>query len=224
MGKVLVFDCNETLIDLESLNPVFERILGSKEGMRVWFANMILYSCALTLSESYVPFTEIGGSVMEMLAKARGKKITTEDREELAERFASMPVHPEVPNALKRLKTAGFRLFTLTDTPAATNGKQLERAGILDLFERRFSVDDTVKRHKPAREAYDHVIQTLGVKPSEVTMIACHIWDTMGAVAVGWDAAFIARKENAVLGVGPQATYVGRDLNEIADQLIARNR
>jgi len=60
-------------------------------------------------------------------------------------------------------------------------------------------------------------------KPSDVTLVACHIWDTMGAVAGGWDAAFIARKENAVLSVGPQPTYVGRDLNEIADQLIAKN-
>jgi len=223
MGKILIFDCNETLIDLESLNPVFERILGSKESMRVWFANMILYSCALTLSDSYVPFTDIGGSVLEMLAHARGKKISADDRAELAQRFSSMPVHPEVPGALKRLKDAGFRLFTLTDTPAATNGKQLEQAGILNLFERRFSVDDTVQRHKPAREAYDHVVKTLEVKPSEATMIACHIWDTMGAVAAGWDAAFIARKENEVLGVGPQPTYVGRDLNEIADQLIAKH-
>src|SRR5580658_6946793 len=75
-GKILVFDCNETLIDLESLNPVFERILGSPnsgDSMRIWFANMILYSCALTLSESYVPFTDIGSSVLEMLAKARGR-------------------------------------------------------------------------------------------------------------------------------------------------------
>lgn len=223
MGKILVFDCNETLIDLESLNPVFERILGSKESMRVWFANMILYSCALTLSDSYVPFTDIGGSVLEMLANARGRKITADDKADLAKRFASMPAHPEVPGALRRLKKAGFRLFTLTDTPAATNEKQLEQASILDLFERRFSVDDSVRRHKPARQAYDYVAKTLGVKPTEVTLIACHIWDTMGAVAAGWDAAFIARKENAVLGVGPQPTYSGRDLNEIADQLIERH-
>ncbi|CEG58307.1 Haloacid dehalogenase, type II (fragment) [Legionella fallonii LLAP-10] len=50
-----------------------------------------------------------------------------------------------------------------------------------------------------------------------MTLIACHIWDTIGAVA-----AFIARKENEVLSVGPQPTYIGRDLNEIADQLIEK--
>jgi 2-haloacid dehalogenase len=48
----------------------------------------------------------------------------------------------------------GFRLFTLTDNTLAISGRQLERAGVIDLFERRFSVDESVRRHKPAQEAY----------------------------------------------------------------------
>jgi 2-haloacid dehalogenase len=53
-------------------------------------------------------------------------------------------------------------------------------------------------------------------------MIACHTWDTLGAVAAGWQAALIKRVGNDVLGVGPQPQIVGNDLNEVADQLIAR--
>src|SRR4029077_12023987 len=56
-------------------------------------------------------------------------------------RFSTMPPHPEVPAALRKLRDAGFRLFTLTDNLLEVQTRQLEHGGILDLFERRFSAD-----------------------------------------------------------------------------------
>jgi 2-haloacid dehalogenase len=44
----------------------------------------------------------------------------------------------------------------------------------------------------------------------------------LGAVAAGWGAALIKRLGNEVLSVGPQPTFVGADLNDVASQLIAR--
>ena len=57
-----------------------------------------------------------------------------------------------VPAALRKLRDAGFRLFTLTDNLLEVQTRQLEHGGIVDLFERRFSADG-VKRHKPSPEA-----------------------------------------------------------------------
>ena len=48
--------------------------------------------------------------------------------------------------------------------------------------------------------------------------------DTLGAVAAGWEAALVKRIGNDVLGVGPQPQIVGDDLNDVADQLIARHK
>jgi 2-haloacid dehalogenase len=42
------------------------------------------------------------------------------------------------------------------------------------------------------------------------------------AVAAGWKAALIRRSGNDLLGVGPQPQFVGADLNDVADQLIAQ--
>src|SRR5271170_3925181 len=50
----IVFDVNETLLDLETMAPTFERIFGDRLAMRLWFANFILYSTALTVANSYV--------------------------------------------------------------------------------------------------------------------------------------------------------------------------
>ena len=220
---LIVFDVNETLLDLETMEPTFQRIFGEKSAMRLWFANLIMYSEALTLAGCYVPFTDIASAVMKMLADTRGIKIDDRDKKELADKFSTMPPHPEVPAALRKLRNAGFRLFTLTNNLPDVQRRQLEHGGIADLFERRFSVDG-VKRHKPARAVYAYVEKELGVGPSQLCLVACHTWDTLGAVAAGWEAALIKRAGNDVLSVGPQPQIVGDDLNDVADQLIARRK
>jgi 2-haloacid dehalogenase len=101
--------------------------------------------------------------------------------------------------------------------------RQLEHGGIVGLFERRFSADG-VKHHKPSRQAYGYVARELQVEPAQLCLIACHTWDTLGAVAAGWEAALIKRVGNDVLGVGPQPQIVGNDLNDVADRLIARHK
>jgi len=219
---LIVFDVNETLLDLTTLEPTFERIFRDKSAMRLWFANLIMYSAALTVAGSYVPFTDIGSAAMKMLADTRGIEIEQSDRKELFEKFSTMPPYREVPAALRKLRGAGFRLFTLTDNLLEVQTRQLEHGAIAGLFERRFSAD-AVKHHKPSRQAYAYVERELGVVPSQLCLIACHTWDTLGAIAAGWDAALIKRVGNDLLGVGPQPQIVGADLEDVAGQLIVRH-
>src|ERR1700761_2204629 len=220
---LVVFDVNETLLDLQTMEPTFERIFGDKADMRLWFANLILYSAALTVAGCYVPFTDIGAAVMKMLADTRGIEISEADKQELKDKFSTMPPHAEGPAALRKLRQAGFRLFTLTDNLLEVQTRQLTHGGIVDLFERRFSADG-VKHHKPSREAYGYVEKELCPKPSDMCLIACHTWDTLGAVAAGWEGALIKRPGNDVLGVGPQPHIVGDTLDDVANQLIARHK
>jgi 2-haloacid dehalogenase len=220
---LIVFDVNETLLDLDSMAPIFERIFGERLAVRLWFDDLIIYSQALTLANVYIPFTDIGAAALKMLADTRGIKITEADKKELTEKFSSMPPHKEVPGALRKLRAAGFRLFVLTDNLLEIQGKQLERGGIIDLFERRFSADGA-QRHKPAQEAYAYAARELGMEPKDMFMIACHTWDTIGAKGAGGGAALIKRPGNDVLEVGPQPDIVGHDLDEVADEMIRRYR
>ena len=129
---LIVFDVNETLLDLESLTPTFERIFGDRSTSAPMVRrSSILYSEALTLAGTYIPFTDLGGAVLNMVATTCGISISAADRAELTEKFASMPPHPEVPGALRKLRHAGFRLFTLTNNTAEISGHQLKRAGLL---------------------------------------------------------------------------------------------
>jgi 2-haloacid dehalogenase len=220
---LIVFDVNETLLDLQTMEPTFERIFGERSAMRLWFANLVMYSVVLTIADSYVPFTDIGSAVLKMLADTHGIGISNHDMRELKDKFSTMPPYPDVRVALSKLRAAGFRLFTLTNNIIEVQARQMQHGGIADLFERLFSAD-SAKQHKPAPQVYAFVEAELEVKPSQLCLVACHTWDTLGAVAAGWEAALVKRVGNDVLGVGPQPQIVGDDLNDVADQLITKHR
>ena len=97
---LIVFDVNETLLDLQTMEPIFERIFGEKGAMRLWFANLVMYSLALSVAGSYVPFTDIGSAAMKMLADTQGIKIDSADKEETLS--GSRPRNPE-PLLLERI-------------------------------------------------------------------------------------------------------------------------
>ena len=47
--------------------------------MRAWFAQLILYSQALTLAGEYAAFGELGGAVLKMVGDTRRQHISAED-------------------------------------------------------------------------------------------------------------------------------------------------
>ena len=219
--SIIVFDVNETLIDIESIGPFFERIFGDPKVVREWFNQLILYSNAITLSGYYQTFFTLGQGVLEMLAKIHGVAVTSKDIEELRDSMRNMPAHKDSAEGLRLLKEAGFRLVTLTNSPLEKNGGPLERAGLGQFIEREFSVD-TVRRFKPAPQVYHLVAEMLDVAPSSICLVAAHTWDTVGAQSVGFFAGLVARSGNAPLPVKglPQPQAVAPDLPGVAKQLI----
>jgi 2-haloacid dehalogenase len=148
--------------------------------------------------------------------------IKDSDVEELRTRMLTMPAHPDVPPGLKLLQDAGFFLVTLTNSPPVPGPSPLENAGLGGWFEKSFSVD-RVRRFKPAPEVYHMVVDEMGVSPSQICMVAAHVWDTIGAQSIGCSGALIARPGNASLQVKgvPQPQIVGPTLPEMAAQAIA---
>jgi 2-haloacid dehalogenase len=219
--SVLVFDVNETLIDIESLTPVFERIFDDRRAMREWFNQLVLYSMTATLSGHYVDFFTLGQGLLQMLAKIHRTEITDDDVRDIKHAMLTMPPHPDVADGLIALRDRGLRLVTLTNSPPNPDGPTpLEHAGLAQFFEQQFTVD-SCRAFKPAPTAYRYVCEQLGVAPAECMMVAAHVWDTVGAQAVGFSGALITRPGNVPLPVAdlPQPTIVVDDLGELARQL-----
>ena len=221
---VLVFDVNETLLDIAHLEPLFEDLFGAPGAMREWFAQLILYSGAVTLAGAYAPFGALGGATLRMLGEVRGVEVTDADVAELGERTGALPAHPDAAPALERLAAAGFRLATLTNSaPPADGPDALERAGLARFFERRCSVD-AVRRFKPAPETYRSVAGALGVGLEDTCLVAAHAWDVLGAQALGARGALLTRPGNAVLPLDAihRPDVVAPELGALADELVRR--
>jgi 2-haloacid dehalogenase len=218
---VLVFDVNETLIDIDSLTPLFEQIFGDPRLLREWFGQLVLYSMTTTLSDCYIDFFTLGQGLLQMLADIHHVDITGEDLRRVKDGMLTMPAHPDVADGLTALRDNGFRLVTLTNSPPNPGGASpLEHAGLGRFFERQFSVDSH-RAFKPAPLVYRYVCEELKVAPAECMMVAAHVWDTIGAQRVGFSAALITRPGNALLPIGglPQPNIVAGDLRDLARQL-----
>ncbi len=191
--------------------------------MREWFAQLILYSETLSLTGGYVPFDKLGAGVLRMLGEIHRVPITDAHVQELGTLIANLPVHSDVPAALRRLKDAGFTLVTLTNTPAGTGPDPLDTAGLGSLFDRRFTVDP-VHRFKPAAATYTLVTETMKVPRCDTWLVAAHTWDTIGAQSFGWNAALVTRELNAplILESVPRPAVIGTLLTDVADAIVAR--
>ena len=223
--SVLVFDVNETLIDIGSLEPHFERMFGDRHVLREWFGQLVMYSMTVTLADTYVDFFTLGQAVLRMTAVVHGAQITDDDLAELARGMRTMPAHPDVADGLATLRAKGYRLVTLTNSPPNPGvPTPLEHAGLAHFFEKQFSVD-TLRVFKPSRQLYIGVAEDLGVAPSACMMVAAHVWDTIGAQAAGFSGALITRPGNAPLRAAelPQPTLIAADLNDLAERLEKRS-
>jgi 2-haloacid dehalogenase len=216
---VYVFDVNETLLDLGALDEHFGRIFGDGQVRRAWFAQMLQLALVTTVTGPYVNFGRCAMAALEMTAERAGLELAEADRAAIRDGMASLPPHPEVPGALRRLRDAGLRMATLTNSTPAVAEAQLTGAGLRDLFEAALSADD-VRRLKPAPEPYRMAAERLGVELSEVCLVAAHAWDVAGALRAGARAVFVARP-GIVLDplIDPPPELVVADLDELADRL-----
>lgn len=219
--SVLIFDVNETLLDIESLRPRFERMFGDGAVLRTWFGELVTYSMTLTLSGRYVDFFTLGRAVLEMIATVRGVDLEDDAVDTLGEAMRTMPAHPDVAPGLERLRDKGYRLATLTNSPHRPDAPSpLDNSGLSAFFERQFTVGD-MRMFKPATRLYHHTAAELGVPEADCLMVAAHSWDVIGAQAAGMSGAMIMRLGNAPLvapGV-PQPTIVAADVVDLADRL-----
>jgi 2-haloacid dehalogenase len=222
MPRIIVFDLNETLLDVDALRPLFARIFGDPLVLRDWFSTVLLYSEVATLAGPYADFSAISTAAIDMIAPSRALAVSPDDRDRIVTGMRTLPAHTDVRESLLRLRDAGFRTVTLTNSAPAAAAQQLTNAGIADLFEQIFSVD-AVRRFKPAAEPYRHVATELGVETRDLRMVAAHAWDIVGAIQAGCAAAFVARPGKVLYPLGPAPDIVGPDLRAVAEQIAARD-
>ncbi|MGH3341532.1 MAG: hypothetical protein ACRDPK_01370 [Carbonactinosporaceae bacterium] len=140
--EVVVFDVNETLSDLSSLRDRLEGAGAPGSLLDAWFAATLRDGFALTAAGSYADFADVARDALRNALVSRVDSLSDVDEtvDDVLAGFPTLDVHPDVPAGTRRLHEAGVRLVTLTNGSAEMSRGTFERAGVLDLLERRLSV------------------------------------------------------------------------------------
>ena len=80
MPKIIVFDVNETLLDLKVLDEPFRKIFGDVRIKSEWFSQLLHASTVVTLTGAYTDFGSVGGHALEIVAKRNGVSLREEDK------------------------------------------------------------------------------------------------------------------------------------------------
>jgi len=219
MKKLIVFDVNETLLDLKALDPQFEQVFGNASIRTVWFGQVLRNSLVATITGHYEDFGKIAGSALTMTAQLHNIQLSDEERAAIMGGIRSLPPHPDVKSGLEKLKTAGFRLFTLTNSPPVVVEAQLQNAELTGFFEKSFSVD-AIQKFKPDANVYKMTAKELDIPVEQIRLVAAHDWDVAGALTAGCTAAFIARPGHVLNPSMPMPDIIGKDLVEVAEKII----
>lgn len=221
MPRVCVFDVNETLLDLSAMDVAFARPFSDPPAARrAWFAQMIQSALVGIVTERYADFGRVGGAALRMVAARDDIRLTDEEAHTILHQMRRLPPHPDVRGALERLRDAGLRLAALTNSKHEVAEAQLAHAGIREFFEQVLSAD-SVRRLKPAPEAYRMAAERLGVPIGQVRLIAAHSWDVAGALHAGCAAAFVARPGMPFDPLVQRPDVVGETLTDVAEQILA---
>ena len=217
--KVILFDVNETLLDLTPLKESVGNALGGRsELVQLWFTTLLQYSLATTVADKYFDFAEIGAACLRMVAKSHAGELSEDAAKKAIAPMQTLPPHPDVIPAIERLRDASYRLFTLTNSSKPAMAEQMRHAGLTKLFDGLLSVE-SVGKYKPHAEVYRWAASRVEADVSECLFVAAHGWDVAGAAWVGMKTAFVARPGQQMFSLGPTIDITVPSLTELPWEL-----
>ena len=141
-----------------------------------------------------------------------------EAREHVLVGMQQLPVHPDVPDGLRRLRAGGSRLATLSNGATSVADALLRRAGARDEMEHLLSVEDA-GAWKPAAEAYRWAAGRCGVALDDAMLVAVHPVDIDGAARAGARTAWSDRRGGPYPAYFAAPDLTASSLTELADML-----
>lgn len=216
----IIFDVNETMLDMSPLKKKINGLLGSNKGFRIWFGMLLQYSLVDNCTNNYHDFIAIANASLDMASKALNRSIRNKEKKEALATMKALSAYPDVAKGLKILKQNGFRLATLTNSPLTTLTAQLKNAKLSEYFEVTFSVD-AIKKYKPSLETYKWAAEQLSINVGEAMLVAAHGWDIAGALLAGLQAAFIERKGQSLYSLSIKPQFIGKDIEDFANKIVS---
>ena len=229
--KALTFDVFGTVVDWRASIAREVRALAQEKGLRV---NAIKFADALRagyrpamdrVGRGELPWTRIDDLhrmiLDEVLAKFKITTLTENEKIQLNCAWHRLKPWPDSVRGLKRLKK-NFTIATLSNGNVALLNNMAKHAGLpWDLI----LSAEIFHHYKPDPEAYLGAADILGLKPTEVMMVAAHKDDLRHAAQQGLKTALVLRPleygkgKHPDLSPEPAFDINAGDFNDLADQL-----
>ncbi len=216
---MIVFDMNETTLDLAPVRAAVDSVAADAGGFTVFFQKLLQLSMSVsTTGMDFVAFSALARHAFDAVVAAAGRQASDDEWAQVAAGFGQLEAYPDVVVGMERLRAAGHQTMALTNSEQAGVEAQCENAGLTHLFDHIVSVE-AVSTYKPGPAPYLHAAQIAGVSPDRMWMVACHDWDLAGARAVGLNTAYIARPKMSYAPTYPAADLHVNDFGALADHL-----
>ncbi|MDT0642230.1 haloacid dehalogenase type II [Zunongwangia sp. F363] len=217
--RLLIFDVNETLLDMSPLKESVNAALENKNAFDAWFPMLLQYSLVETITGEYHDFSEVAAATFQMLAKKWNFFFSEEEIKEVLEPVKRLPPYPDVAKGLEILQKQGLTLVALTNGKPSVATEQLKFAKIDQFFEHIWSVE-VVKKYKPHASTYNFVLEQTGTSAENAMMVAAHGWDIAGAKNAGLQTAFIERAGKSLYPLAKKPDLQKPSITALAEKLL----
>jgi 2-haloacid dehalogenase len=191
--KACVFDAYGTLFDFASAARGCADVLGGNTDRltALWRDKQLQYTWLRAAQGRHANFWQVTGDALDYVLDTLGLA-QPGLRDRLMALYLTLDPFPEVPEALRRLKSGGLRTAILSNgsprmLEAAVRAAKLE--GLLDAV---LSVEE-VGVYKPHSKVYQLAVDRLSVPASAIAFQSSNAWDAYAASAFGMQVVWCNR-------------------------------
>ena len=216
--SAVLFDLFGTLLDVHSVSARADQLFAG-QGValsQLWRDKQLEYSRLRTLSNRYVPFTQVVEDALQYACDALHLPLDSAGRGLLMHEYTQLTPFPDAIPALKRLVAAELTLGVLTNGDPGLLEDSLHGAGLDEYFDVLLSADQA-RAYKTAPAVYELGPLTLGHPASALLLVSGNCWDALGAKWYGYRSFWVNRAAAPTDRLGAVPDGMGRSLNDAVD-------
>lgn len=194
--KIITFDCYGTLVQwYEVLLQEVGRTLAD-HGRADIDASVVLDDFStlakrMTAAKPHELYKDILRSGFDAAFLQHGVKLGSDEISRIASAPTTMGPHPDVPNALRRLRER-YKLAIFTNSDDSLITPTVERIGVP--FDYVITAEQA-QAYKPSREFFEHAYQKMGVSPDATVHVAMGMyWDMKARHELGFRGIWVNRR------------------------------
>lgn len=221
--RTILFDINETVLNLSALRPKFKAVFGDERFTDTWFSMLLHASTVSVITDVKTNFSSLAKIMLEALSAKAGVQISSIEIDDILGGFSNLPAHSDIKTALARLRSEGFHVVAFSNSSLSLITHQIHNAGLDEYFDEVLSVEEACT-FKPSQQAYQFAATKLGQPKDMLRLVATHDWDTHGAMSAGLEAAYINRSGAPYNPLYKKPKIYGSTMNDVVEQIIATDQ